>query len=122
MTKIAGKEYSKNTVVSISVGSLIVIFLSLWTLSGIGRPLFAADLTRIETKIDTYQKSTAVQILSIRKSALQSELRQVKRELRNSPEDNGAADDIEKIEDDIDDIDAKITCYRSTNCKVESEI
>ena len=122
MTKIAGREYSKNTVVSISVGSLLVILLSLWTLSGIGRPLFAADLARIETKIDAYQTNIAVQILSIRKSALRSELRQVNRELRNSSEDNGAADDIKKIENDIKDIDAKITCYRSINCRVESEV
>ena len=122
MTKIAGREYSKNTVVSISVGSLLVILLSLWTLSGIGRPLFAADLARIETKIDSYQTNIAVQILSIRKSALRSELRQVNRELRTSPQDNGAADDIKKIENDIKDIDAKITCYRSTNCRVESEV
>ena len=122
MTKIAGREYSKNTVVSISIGALCTIIVTLWMISGIGRPLFAADLARIETKIDAYQTSTAVQILSIRKSALQSELRQVKRELRNNSEDNGAADDIEKIKDDIDDIDAKISCYRNTNCRVESEV
>ncbi len=121
MTKIAGKEYSKNTVVSISVGSLIVIVLSLWTLSGIGRPLFAADLTRIENKIDANQISTAVQILNIQKSVLRSELREAKRDVRRDP-DNGAAEDVDEIESDIKDIDAKITCYRSTNCKVEIEI
>ena len=122
MTKIAGREYSKNTVVSISIGALCTTIVTLWMISGIGRPLFAADLARIETKIDAYQTSTAVQILSIRKSALRSELRQVNRELRNSSEDNGAADDIKKIENDIKDIDAKIICYRSTNCRVESEV
>ena len=122
MAKIAGREYSKNTVVSIGIGTLCTFIVTLWMISGIGRPLFAADLARIETKIDAYQTSTAVQILSIRKSALRSELRQVNRELRNSSEDNGAADDIKKIENDIKDIDAKITCYRSTNCRVESEV
>lgn len=121
MAKIAGKEYSKNTVVSVSVGSLLAIVLSLWTLSGIGRPLFAADLERIERKIDTYQTSTAVQILSIRKSALQSELRQAEREMRKTPDDD-TAEDIKKIESDIKDIDAKITCHRTIHCRVENDI
>lgn len=122
MTRIAGKEYSKNTVVSISVGGLFAIIMALWTASGIGRPLFAADLDRIEKKIDSYQTNTAVQILSIRKEALQSELREAKRDERRNPDDDDAVEDIDNIERDIKDLDTKIACHRTDGCKVESDI
>ncbi len=122
MTKIGGREVTKNTVVGISVGSLAAVIVALWTAAGIGRPLFAADLERIEQKIDTYQATTAVQILNIRKEALQSELREAKRDVRRNPEDDNAAEDVDEIESDIDDIDDRITCHRTEGCEVEAEI
>ena len=66
MTTIAGREITKNTVVGASVGTILTVIIVVWKASGIGRPLFAADLERIEQKIDDYQTSTAVQILNIR--------------------------------------------------------
>ncbi len=122
MTTIAGREITKNTMVGMSVGTFFTIVVIIWTALGIGRPLFASDLQRIEEKIDTYQTSTAVQILSIRKAALNSELREARRDARRNPEDDDAADDVEEIESDISDIDAKIACHRTEGCTVETEI
>jgi len=122
MTRIAGKEVSKNTMVSVSVGTILAAIVMIWTVSGIGRPLFAADLARIEEKIDDYQTDTAVQILYIRKSALQSELREAKRDLRRNEDDDDAAEDVDDIESDISDLDAKITCHRTEGCEVGSDM
>ena len=113
---------NKNTVMGVSIGTIVSGIAAIGVLSGIGRPLFAADLDRIEEKIDTYQTTTAVQILSIRKSALQSELRVAKRDVRSDPTDTDAAEDVEDIEDDIDDIETRIHCYRTEGCEVENEI
>ena len=108
--------------VGMSVGTLAGIVAIIWTAAGIGRPLFASDLQRIEDKIDTYQTTTAVQILSIRKAALNSELREAKRDVRRNPEDDDATEDVEEIESDIKDIDAKIACHRTEGCRVTAEI
>ena len=122
MAKIAGREVTKNTMVGVSLGSLALIVMSIWTALGIGRPLFAADLDRIEEKIDTYQTNTAVQIWNIRKAALQSEMREAKRDVRRNPEDDDAAEDVDEIKDDIEELDAKIECHRTEGCEVEAEL
>lgn len=122
MTQIAGREITKNTMVRTSIGSLVTILLIVWAASGIGRPLFASDLNRIEEKIDAYQTNTAVQILSIRKEALKSDLRQANRDLRRNPGDDDAADDVAEINSDIKDIETKITCHRTQGCTVEADI
>ena len=122
MAKIAGHEITKNTFVGMSIGTLITIIVVVWTASGIGRPLFAADMNRIEQKIDSYQTNTAVQILNIRKDALQSELREAKRDVRRNPDDQDAAEDVEDIESAIDELDTKIACHRTEGCTVESDI
>jgi len=119
---LAGKEITKNTVVGMSLGTIVAIVVFLWTSLGIGRPLFAADLARIEDKIDDYQTGTAVQILSIRKSALQSDLRDAKRDARRNPDDDNAADDVDEISDEIAELDARIDCYRTDDCTVEGTI
>lgn len=128
MATFNGKEINKNTVVGVSVGTLFAIFLSVWTILGIGRPLFASDLKSIAHDIDSLvavidknQTSTAIQILSIRKEALQTELRSARREARLMPGDPGAMEDIRAIEDDIADIDQKILCYRTVTCIVEPD-
>ena len=122
MLKVAGREITRNTFVGMSIGTLVTIIVVIWSASGIGRPLFAADMNRIEEKIDAYQKNTAVQILSIRKDALQSELRDAKRDVRRNPDDEDAAEDIDEIESAIGEIDTKIVCHRTEGCKVEGEI
>ncbi len=122
MAKIAGHEITKNTFVGMSLGTLAVIIVAVWSASGIGRPLFAADMDRIEKKIDAYQTNTAVQILSIRKDALQSELRDAKRDVRRNPEDEDAAEDIDEIESAIGELDTRIACHRTVGCRVENPI
>ena len=122
MAQIAGHEITRNTFVGMSVGTLVSIIVVIWGASGIGRPLFAADLNRIEQKIDAYQTNTAVQILNIRKSALQSELREAKRDVRRNPDDEDAAEDVDEIETDIDELDSKINCHRSKGCTVENDV
>lgn len=122
MTIIAGREINKNTVVGVSVGTLFGLFVVIWTALGIGRPLFASDLERIEGKIDAYQTSTAVQILHIRKEALHSELRAARRDLRRDPTDVKAMEDIDEIRTDIDDLDERIKCHRTAGCQVEGEL
>jgi len=122
MAKIAGHEITRNTFVGVSLGTLVTVVTVIWAGSGIGRPLFAADLERIEKKIDTYQTSTAIEILSIRRSALQSELREVTRDLRRNPDDEDAAEDVTKIETDIKELNTKIDCHRSAVCTVEADI
>lgn len=132
-----GHHITKNTVVGMSVGTIIIVLVAAWTASGIGRPLFAIDLERIsaavldhvthmhasmEEKIDRYQNSTAVQILNIRKSALQSELRDAKRHARRNPDDNHDQADVDEIRQDIAELDAKIICYRTFGCEVEPAI
>lgn len=119
---VAGKALTKNTVVGVSVGTICSVIIAVWVASGIGRPLFAADLDRIEAKIDGYQTGTAIQILNIRKAALQSELRDAKRDARRNPDDDDAADDVEEISDDIAELDARIVCYRTEGCEVENTI
>ena len=122
MTKIAGREITKNTFVGVSLGTLLSIIVVAWSLSGIGRPLFAADLERIERKIDSYQTNITVQILMIRREALESDLRVAHRYAR----DNGREPDtlivVHEIEADIKVIDAKILCHRTKGCKVELEL
>ena len=122
MTKIAGREITKNTMLGMSVGTCCMIIVIVWSAAGIGRPLFASDLDRIEDKIDAYQTNTAVQILSIRKEALESDLRAASRDARRNPEDDDALDDVEEIKSDIKDIDTKITCHRTKGCTVEADI
>jgi outer membrane murein-binding lipoprotein Lpp len=109
---------NKNTAVGASVGTLAGIVAVTWTALGIGRPLFASDLERIEAKIDNYQTSTAVQILSIRKEALQSELRAARRDLRADPSDQKAMRDIDDIKTEIDDLVERIKCHRTEGCDV----
>ena len=122
MTKIAGKEITKNTVVGASIGTIVLVIMSLWTILGIGRPLFASDLKVIEKKIDAHQVTIAVQILSIRKDALQSDLRTAERDVRHNPTDDAAADDVSDIKSDIKEIEKKIDCHRTKGCEVEREI
>ncbi len=122
MAKIAGHEITKNTFIGMSIGTLLTIIVVVWPASGIGRPLFTVDLNRLEKKIDTYQTSTAVQILNIRKSALQSELREAKRDVRRNPEDGNAAEDVDEIESEIRELDTKINCHRTEGCTVEPDI
>lgn len=118
MAKIAGREITKNTMVGMSIGTFATLIAIVWTAAGIGRPLFASDLQRIEEKIDAYQTNTAVQILSIRKAALNSELRETKRDLRKDSDDEDALEDVEEIEADIKEIDALILCHRTESCVV----
>ena len=115
---IAGHRITKNTVVGISVGTLASILAAAWAISGIGRPLFAADLQVIERKIDLYQTGTAIRILNIRKAALATELRKAKRDLRHNQDDDDAAEDIDTIESEIAQLDADILCHRSVGCEV----
>lgn len=130
---VGGREITKNTVVGMSLGTITVIVVFIWTALGIGRPLFASDLERIEDKIDGYQQSTeekidgyetgtAIQILNIRKAALKSELREAKRDSRRNPDDDDAMEDVDEISDDIAELDAKIVCYRTEGCEVETSI
>lgn len=122
MTNIAGREISKNTMLSVSLGTVATIIVVIWTALGIGRPLFASDLLRIEEKIDGYQTSTAIQILHIRKEALLSDLRKARRDLRRNGDDVDSAEDVDDIESDIADVDAKIVCHRTEGCTVEADI
>lgn len=115
--EIYGHQVSKNTKVSISLGALFVIIATVWTALDIGRPLFASDLVRIENKIDSYQNNTAIQILFIRREALESDLRAAKRD-----QSNHAKEDIDIINGQIKLIDAKILCYRTVDCIPETEI
>jgi len=118
---VAGHHITKNTVVGISLGGLVSILAAAWAISGIGRPLFAADLHIIEKKIDTYQTSTAISILNIRKAALESDLRVAKRDLRRNPNDDDAADDVDTIQRDIAECDATILCHRTEGCQVMTD-
>lgn len=118
MNKFVGKDITKNTVFGISLGSIIIIIVSIWTMSGIGRPLFASDLSRIEQKIDLYQTNTAIQILNIRRAALQTSLREAKRDLRRNPDDGNAEEDVDDIKADIEIIENEITCHRTIDCLV----
>ena len=122
MTTIAGREITKRTMINASLGTIVTAIIVIWTASGIGRPLFAADLQRIESKIDSYQTSTAVQILNIRKEALKSDLRAARRDLRKNPADTNAMEDIDEIKSEIDDLDERIKCHRTVGCEVEGEI
>ena len=122
MAKIYGREITKNTVVGVSLGTLVPMLFALWAISGLGRPLFASDLKSIEEKIDTYQASTAIQMLNIRKSALQSELRTARRDARENREDTRAQADVDFIEDQIEDVEDKILCHRTKGCTVEDDV
>jgi len=119
---VSGKQISKNTIVSVSLGTISAAICTAWLVLGIGRPLFASDLERIERKIDSYQTNTLVQILIIRREALESDLRVAHRYAR----DNGREPDtlivVHEIEADIKVIDAKILCHRTKGCKVELEL
>lgn len=113
---------TKNTVVGVSLGTLVAIIAAAWSLSGLGRPLFAADLAQIEASIAGLDKKTSVAVLNLAKQNLQSELRGAKRELRQDPNNADIEDDIDEIEDGIEEIDDKITCYRTAGCEMEDDV
>jgi len=128
LTTFNGKEINKNTVVGLSLGTIVVIVVFVWTALGIGRPLFASDLESIShdietlaTVIDSNQKTTAIQIINIRKSSLQSELRIARRDSRTRPNDQNALDDVHAIEAQIKELEQKILCYRTVSCIVEAD-
>ena len=112
----------KNTVVGVSVGTLIAAIFAIWMVSGLGRPLFASDLVVIEESIENLDKKTSVAVLNLAKQNLQSELRGAKRELRQDPENGDIEDDIGVIEDEIEEIDTKIDCYRRKDCDMEEDV
>lgn len=112
----------KNTVVGVSVGTLVAAIFAIWMASGIGRPLFASDLVAIEQSIESLDKKTSIAVLSLAKQNLQSELRGAKRELRLDPNNGDIEDDIGTIEDAIEEIDSKIDCYRRSNCDMEEDV
>ncbi len=127
--QVAGREVSKDTMVRLSVGTIIVMLVTVWTALGIGRPLFASDLHNFNLKIDAAveaaavaQTNTSIQILNIRRQALQSDLRQANRDVRQNPDADWAEDDLADINEDIRQIDLKIACYRTAGCQVESDI
>lgn len=122
MTKIGGREITKNTMVGMSIGTLATVVAIVWTAAGIGRPLFASDLQRIEEKIDGYQTNTAVQILIIRREALESDLRVAHRYARDNDREPDTLIVVDEIEANIKNINAKILCYRTNGCKVEPEL
>lgn len=122
MVHVVGHEFSKRTMVRVSMGTLVIIIAFIWTAAGIGRPLFASDLQRIEAKIDGYQTNTAVQILIIRREALESDLRVAHRYARDNDREPDTLIVVDEIETDIKNINAKILCYRTAGCKVEAEI
>lgn len=113
---------SKNTMVGMSVGTLVSIVAALWIGLGIGRPLFASDLQVIEASIEKLDKKTSVAILHLAKQSLESELRGAKRELRKDPLNDDIEEDIDIISQDIDEIDDKITCYRTQGCEIEESV
>lgn len=110
---------NKNTVVGLSLGSILAGVVVIWTMLGIGRPLFASDLAQINQSIGALDTKTSVAFLNISKQGLKTELRQAKRELRENPDDGGLEDDIDDIEGDIKDIEEKIKCHRTADCEVE---
>lgn len=112
----------KNTVVGVSLGTIVVAIVFVWTMLDIGRPLFASDLVRIEQRIETLDKKNSVAVLNLAKQNLQSELRGVKRELRKDPDNGNIEEDIDKIKDEIEDIDDKIDCYRTKSCEMEEDL
>ena len=127
--QVAGREVSKDTVFRFSLGTILIVVVTVWTALGIGRPLFASDLKNFEDKIDAAvataavaQTNTSIQILNIRRQALQSDLRQANRDVRQNPDADWAQDDVADITEDIHQIDLKIACYRTKGCEVESDI
>ena len=116
------KPLTKNTVVGVSLGTIVAATIAIWTILGIGRPLFASDLQRIEQSIASLDAKTSVGVLNLAKQNLQSELRSAKRELRLDPSNGDIEEDIDEIEDDIEDIDDKIDCYRTKGCEMEDDI
>lgn len=112
----------KNTVVGVSVGTLIAAIFAIWMVSGLGRPLFASDLVVIEHSIEKLDKKTSIAILNLAKQNLQSELRKTVREFRLDPNNGDIEDDIAVIEDDIKEIDTKIDCYRRKDCDMEEDV
>ncbi|MCZ6775249.1 MAG: hypothetical protein O7D34_02190 [Ignavibacteria bacterium] len=113
---------SKNTMVGMSVGTITAIIAAGWIGLGIGRPLFASDLVVIEESIERLDKKTSVAILNLGKQSLETELRGAKRELRKDPDNDNIGDDIDEIEGEIEDIDAKIICYRTVDCEMEDDV
>jgi len=120
---------SKNTVISGSIGTVCALVAGLWAMSGIGRPLFAADMhdfqqavvELVEASTKQYQvldTKTSISFLEIQKGTLQTELRALRRELRGDPGDLDLPDDIDEIEEDIEDINTIITCHRTIGCTV----
>jgi len=112
----------KNTVVGVSLGTLVAAIFAIWMASGIGRPLFASDLVAIEESIENLDKKTSVAVLNLAKQNLQSELRGANRELRVDPQNGDIEDDITVIEDEIKEIDTKIDCYRRKDCDMEEDV
>ncbi|KKL74019.1 hypothetical protein LCGC14_2069090 [marine sediment metagenome] len=112
----------KNTVVGVSVGTLVAGLFAIWMVSGIGRPLFASDLVIIEQSIERLDKKTSVAVLNLAKQNLQTELRGIKRELRLDPNNGDIEDDVVVIENEIKEIDTKIDCYRRKDCDMEEDV
>ncbi len=120
---------SKNTVISGSIGTVVAAVAVIWGMSGIGRPLFAADMhdfvQAVEELVEASSKQytqldtkTSISFLEIQKGTLQTELRSLRRELRSDPSDLDLPDDIDEIEEDIEDINTIITCHRTIGCTV----
>ena len=109
------KPFGKNTVVGVSVGTLVSVVAFVWMASGLGRPVFASDLEKLDKKI-------SVAVLDLARQNLQSELRGAKRELRQDPNNDDIEEDIDDIEDEIEEIDDKIECYRTKGCELEGEV
>ena len=113
---------TKNTMVGMSVGTIVSIIAAAWIGLGIGRPLFASDLQVIEDSIEKLDKKTSVAILYLAKQSLESELRGAKRELRKDEDNDNIQEDIDVINGDIAEIASKITCYRTEDCEIENTI
>ena len=115
------KPIGKNTVVGVSLGTLVAVFVAVWTMLDIGRPLFASDLVRIEQSIHVMDVKNSLAICNLAKQGLKSELRGARRELREDPDNRHIEEDIEDIQSEIKDLDTKIACYRTVGCIVEED-
>lgn len=112
------KPLGKTTMISVSTGTVAAVLFAVWTASGIGRPLFAADLVDVQMALINLDNKTTIAFLEQQKSGLQTEIRSLRRELRADPSDTDLLDDIEEVEADIADIDASIACIRTEGCSL----
>lgn len=113
--------YSKNTKITASLGSLFAVILIFWSAFDIGRPLFAADLKKINSEFESFQKNTAISLLKFELSQLQREVRDLRREYRQHPTDDELAGDIDEVVVKIKTVEEKIRCYRTKGCTPEKE-